>query len=90
MTEGSMKSYGWGFVGSDEKGFEWMFTPDRKDPAYKQEPGTDRCYLCCRCKSGYVYKSEAAAIRAGKKMKKESGRSGTIVAVKAEPRHFEY
>lgn len=26
MFEGSMKSAGWGYVGTEEKGFEWLFT----------------------------------------------------------------
>ena len=25
MFEGSMKSFGWGYVGSNVKGFEWLF-----------------------------------------------------------------
>lgn len=90
MFEGTMMSTGWGYVGSDKKGFEWLFTPDSKDPAYVREPGTDRCYSFCRCMSGDVFKSEAATIRDGKKWMKEAGRSGTVVAVKATPRHFEY
>ena len=34
MFEGSMMSTGWGYVGSSEKGFEWLFTPDTSDPTY--------------------------------------------------------
>ena len=37
MFEGSMKSFGWGYVGSNVKGFEWLFTPDAGDPAYLEE-----------------------------------------------------
>lgn len=39
MFEGSMKSFGWGYVGSNEKGFEWLFTPDVGDPSYLENPG---------------------------------------------------
>lgn len=60
------KTYGWGHVGSDKKGFEWLFTPNCKDPAYKMNPDTGRCYPHCRSKSGYVFKSEAVAIESGK------------------------
>lgn len=88
--EGNMMSYGWGYVGSNENGFEWLFTPDGKDSAYLPEPGTGRCYSCCCCKSGYVFKSEMAAIRAGEKWMKEAGRSGTVAAIKSEPKHLEY
>lgn len=90
MFEGSMMSTGWGYVGTDERGFEWLFTPDQNDAAYCLNPQTGECYPFCRCMSGYVFKSEAAAIRDGKKWMKEAGRSGTITAVKATPRHFEY
>lgn len=90
MLEGSMMSYGWGYVGSDKKGFEWLFTPDRNDDACCLDPQTGECYTFCRCMSGYVFKSEAAAIRDGKKWMKEAGRFGTITAVKATPGHFEY
>lgn len=90
MFEGTMMSTGWGYVGSDKKGFEWLFTPDRDDPVYSEDPRTQRPYPFSCCRSGDVFESEAAAIRDGKKWMKQAGRSGTIEAVKATPRHFEY
>lgn len=90
MFEGTMKSTGWGYVGSDKKGFEWEFTPDANDPIYSVDPATGKPYPFCCCQSGYVFKNEAAAVREGKKWMKEAGRSGIITAVKVEPRHFEY
>lgn len=90
MFEGSMMSTGWGYVGSSEKGFEWLFTPDTSDPTYSKDPATGKPYLFCLCRSGDVFKSEAAAIRDGKRWMKQTGRSGTISAVKPTPRHFEY
>ncbi len=68
MFEGSMKSFGWGYVGSNVKGFEWLFTPDAGDPAYLEDPATGKPYSCCCCRSGDVFKSEASAIRDGKKL----------------------
>ena len=56
----------------------------------RQDPATGKPYSCCCCRSGDVFKSEAAAIRDGRRWMKEAGRSGTIEAVKAIPRHFEY
>ena len=47
MFEGSMKSFGWGYVGSNEKGFEWLFTPDVGDPSYLENPATGKPYSCC-------------------------------------------
>lgn len=83
----SRNSYGWGFVGSDEKGFEWLFQPDEKDPCYMEGN-----LFAGRCRSGYVYPTEAKVTREGKAWLKstEGRRSGTITAVKAEPVHFEY
>ena len=76
MFEGRMRSTGWGVIGSTKKGFEWLFTPEDKG--------------CFGCRSGYVFKTEAAAIRDGRKWQKETGRIGTITAVEAEPAHFGY
>lgn len=90
MFEGSMKSTGWGYVGTDEKGFEWLFTPDHDDPCYSEDPNTGECYPFCRTRSGDVFPSEKAAIKAGEKWLKEAKRSGEITAVKPEPRRFEY
>ena len=90
MFEGSMKSTGWGRVGSDKKGFEWHFTPYPSDPAYRVNPDTGRCYPFCCCRSGEVFPSEKAAIKDGEKWMKEAKRSGEITAVKAESLHFEY
>lgn len=90
MFEGSMMSTGWGYVGTDVRGFEWLFTPDQNDVAYCLNPANRGVHPFCRCMSGYVFKNEASAIRDGKKWMKEAGRSGTITAVKATPRHFEY
>lgn len=83
----SRNSYGWGLVGSNEKGFEWLFQPNEKDPCYMAGN-----VFAGRCKSGYVYPTEEKAIREGKAWLKSTNgqRSGTISAVKAEPVHFEY
>ena len=76
----SRNSYGYGYIGSDEKGFELLLVYG--DKAHE------------RMKSGYVYKTEKEAIEEGKKFQKESKyepyRNGKISAVKAEPLHFEY
>lgn len=90
MIEESMRSFGWSYVGSDKKGFEWLFTPDQKDPMYHPMPGTSECYPHCCCRSGDVFPNEVAAVKDGKKWMKEAGRSGSIKAVKAAPRYFEY
>lgn len=90
MFEGSMMSTGWGYVGSDKRGFEWEFTPDASDSHYSVDPNTGKPYPFCCCRSGEVFSSEQAAIKDGKKWLKEVGRSGTIAAVKSTPRHFEY
>ena len=42
------------------------------------------------CRSGYTYKTEAEAIRQGKRWLKETGRAGEITAAKAEPRMTRY
>lgn len=90
MFEGSMRSTGWGYIGSDKKGFEWLFTPDENDSSYCVDPSTGRCYLFCCNRSGYVFSSEKEAIKEGKKWMKESKRSGEITAMKSTPRRFEY
>lgn len=90
MFEGGMKSTGWGYVGTDEKGVEWLFTPDHDDPYYSEDPNTGECYSFCRTRSGDVFRTEGAAIRDGKKWMKKAGRSGSVIAVKPTPRHFEY
>ena len=90
MFEGSMMRTGWGYIGSDKNGFEWMFNPNPNVPMYCLNPDTGRCYPFCGCRSGDVYPSEQEAIKAGKKWMKEAKRSGEITAVKSEPRRFEY
>lgn len=76
----SRNYYGYGYVGSDKKGFEWLLVYGSK--AHQ------------KMKSGYVYKSEEEAIAEGKKFQEKSTyepyRNGKISAVKAEPLHFEY
>jgi len=83
----SRNSYGWGYVGSDQKGFEWHFQPDQKDPCYRK--GNRFIGIVT---SGYVYPTASKAIAEGRKWlgETEGRRSGTITAVKAEPMHFEY
>lgn len=82
----SRNSYGWGFVGSDKKGFEWLFQPDEKDPCYMKGN-----LFNGRVRSGYVYSTPEKAVREGKKWLRGAGsRSGAITAIKAEPVHFEY
>ena len=76
----SRNSSGWGLVGSNEKGFEWLLVYGKKTHQ--------------KMKSGYVYKTEEEAIKEGKKFQEESTfepyKTGKISAVKAEPFHFEY
>lgn len=76
----SRNYYGYGYVGSNKKGFEWLLVYGNK--AHQ------------KMKSGYVYKSEEEAIAEGKKFQEKSTyepyRNGKISAVKAEPLHFEY
>ena len=81
----SRNSYGWGYVGSNEKGFEWLFQPDEKDPCYMKGN-----IFQGRLLSGYVYPTKEKAIREGRKWLRGTSRSGAIMAVKAEPVHFEY
>lgn len=83
----SRNSYGWGFVGSDENGYEWLFQPDEKDPHYMEGN-----IFAGRCRSGYVYPTKEKATREGKAWLRstQGHRSGSITAVKAEPVHFEY
>ena len=90
MFEGRMASTGWGYIGSGEMGFEWLFTPNPDDVAYSEDPDTGMAYPFCCCRSGDVFESEAKAIRDGKSWMKETGRIGTITAVKGKSRHFEY
>jgi len=85
----SMRSYGWGYTGSNENGFEWFFTPDPGDRGYKLDEN-GKCYPFCCVKSGAVFKTETAAIKNGKAWMRKVGRVGTITAVAATPRHFEY
>lgn len=76
----SRRSYGYGCVGNTKNGFEWLLIYGEK--AHE------------RMRSGYVYKTEEDAIREGKEFQKQSTcqsyRQGKIIAVKAEPLHFEY
>lgn len=76
----SRNSYGGGYVGSSEKGFEWLLV-------YGSKPHQ-------KMKSGYVYKTKEEALKEGKKFQEESHyepyKTGKLSAVKAEPLHFEY
>lgn len=83
----SRRSYGYGFIGSRKRGYEWLFQPDEKDPCY-----VEGNQYAGRVGSGYVYPTEDKAVKEGKKWLKSTkgGRSGTIKAVKATPFHFEY
>lgn len=78
MFEGSIREFGWGYIGTDQKGFEWYFQPDQNDGSI------------IGVRSGDVFKTELATIRAGEKWMKECHRSGSITAIKATPRHFDY
>lgn len=83
----SRNSYGWGYTGSDRKGFEWKFIPSEKDPCYVSGNPHIGCLL-----SGYVYRTEEAAKREGRKWLKSTkgARVGTIIAIKSRPVRFEY
>lgn len=76
----SRNSYGYGYVGSSKKGFEWLLI-------YGYEPYD-------RLKSGHVYKTEKQALTAGKKFKKENttykDMDCQITAIKSDPLHFSY
>ncbi len=76
----SRNSYGWGSVGSNKKGFEWLLVYGRK--AHE------------KMRSGYVYKTEEEALEEGRKYQDESNcepyKKGKLEAVKAEPLHFAY
>lgn len=76
----SRSSYGYGYIGSNEKGFEWSLV-------YGEKPHQ-------RMRSGYVYKTEAEAIKEGKKFQKQSTyepyKNGKISAVRSEQLHFGY
>ena len=54
----SRNSYGYGYVGSEEKGFEWLLIYGEH---YHQ-----------RIKSGYVYKTERQALKEGNKFLEET------------------
>lgn len=76
----SRKSYGWGYVGSNKKGFEWMLK-------YGDKPHE-------KMRSGYVYKTEEKALAEGRKFQRNSNyepyKNGELTAVKATPMRFEY
>jgi len=76
----SRNSYGWGCVGSSKKGFEWLLIYGNK--AHQ------------KMKSGYVYKTEAEALKEGRKFQEQSSyepyRAGKLSVVNAEPLHFAY
>lgn len=80
----SRNSYGWGYVGTDKEGFEWLWVYGEK---YHE-----------RIRSGYVYKTEDEAMREGEKFRDAALKrnpvywkgGGVVSAVKAEKKHFEY
>lgn len=76
----AINAYGWGYTGSDRKGFEWLIVYG----SYYHE----------RIVSGHVYKTEAEALKAGreflKKANSERYNSGTLSAIPARPKRFEY
>ena len=84
----SRNSYGGGYVGTHEKGFEWRFRPNVNDPGYT-DCMAHNCWIGV-VDSGTVYQSEEEAVREGEKWMAEVGRSGTVEAIKATPYHFEY
>lgn len=88
----SRNSYGWGYTGSNKKGYEWHFTPDDNDSCYKEIVRRGGCPSVATLTSGTVYSTEEKAIREGKKWLRSTNgdRSGTITAIKAQPLRFEY
>lgn len=86
----SRNSYGWGMVGSPTNGFEWCITYTFNPPPTFGLCGPRKMTL----KSGDVYKTEAAAIRAGKKFIRESTcdeyKTAKLEAIPAESFHFGY
>lgn len=86
----SRNSYGWGYVGTDQRGYEWHFQPDENDPCF-----VEGNYFVGTVGSGEVFTTPEKAIAAGKEwLSSTQGsrhqRSGSISAVKSEPIHFEY
>lgn len=88
----SRNSYGWGFIGSTKKGFEWHFEPDDKDPCYNEIVTKGGYPSAITVNSGTVYSTEEKAIREGKKWLRSThgSRSGTITAIKAKQPRFDY
>ena len=76
----SRNSYRYGYIGSDEKGFEWLLVYG--DKAHQ------------RIRSGYVYKPEEKAIKEGTKFQEQSNyepyKNGKLSAIKATPLQFAY
>lgn len=83
----SRNSYGYGYVGSNEKGFEWLLIYGEH---YHQ-----------RIKSGYVYKTERQALKEGNKFLEETVKKKwpkdyydetklNLSAVPSTPLHFGY
>ena len=92
----SRKSYGYGYVGTNRKGFEYKILFTDK---YAKE-NLERCssrmgeqwvnrYMNTTI-SGYVYPTAKKAIAEGEKWLKATGRSGIVSAVPAEGVRFEY
>lgn len=83
----SRNSYGYGYIGSNEKGFEWLLIYGEE---YHQS-----------IKSGYVYKTEQLALRKGKEFLEETVKKKwpkdcydetqlNLSVIPSTPLHFEY
>lgn len=91
----SRKSYGYGCIGSNQKGYEYKILFD--DEIAQQNIVRTRNMsvewvnkYMNTMKSGYVFGSQKKAIEEGTKWLKKHGRTGKVEAIKAEGYRFEY
>lgn len=91
----SRRIYGYGYIGTDRKGFEYkiLFTDKYAKENLERKASMGDQWVnkyMNTCRSGYVYQTEKKAIAEGKKWLKETGRCGIVSAVPAEGVRFEY
>ena len=88
----SRRSYGYGYAGYEEKGYDWKFCPDEKDRIYLERKAwyEDARPEDVGLRGGYCFKTEANAASEGRKFMRECRRSGEIKVIRSEPLHFEY
>lgn len=91
----SRNSYGYGYIGTDQKGFEYsvLFTDQYAKENLERHSSMGERWVnkyLNTCRSGYVYSTDTEAIAEGKKWLKEICRCGIVSAVPAEGIKFEY